>query len=661
MKSHFNILRPSQYRLFRTILILTFININICLFSQSLQFIKPYYWGYSGNMYYILNRDVVHEHISNNINLYGQPHNGAIVYMDEDKLLSFVADPFWNRIVYANYHANWIKSFGEYGTSNGQFNHPYSITADGYGNLYVADTYNSRVVKLEFNSGSNLIDENSFYTIGDGLLQQPYDLDVDDRGNANPSDDYIWVIDRGANQIIPFDINGYVTNNGPITHLYNASTNTYYWDLSGLCGIAVRKSAAQGYNSTSNRRLYLIDWKLRKLFFVEADALENGQGLIYKEKTFGSDVLLSGVESDYFGDVWVVDNTGDQVFKYTWDLQYLDLLYGLNKPTSIASVRKHHLNMAITERWTNDTGQRTYSHGANVTNVTINASTSIIDATLIFANYGRLNLDVAKDGELVNLLRYENIVPSGNFSISYYPYYTTPPYGPKPIEAGYYKLGGRLTSYDNSEVYDLFDQYFYFLPSASISGPSILLYKSYGTFTSSITGGSTSSTTYKWYKQYSGSSTWTLIGTSSSVTTRMITTPFTIKLEATRGEDVATETKFVSYEFGGLEKKEVEENQIPLNYSISDNYPNPFNPTTAISFGLPENSSVSLTIYNLLGQNVFKYERDAVQAGYKQFIWDGRDDHGYIMPAGVYLCRVYIKSNESDESIMHKTKMVLLK
>lgn len=47
-----------------------------------------------------------------------------------------------------------------------------------------------------------------------------------------------------------------------------------------------------------------------------------------------------------------------------------------------------------------------------------------------------------------------------------------------------------------------------------------------------------------------------------------------------------------------------EPNVLPVKYSLNGNYPNPFNPTTKISFDLPKSTNISLTVYNLLGQKV---------------------------------------------------------
>ncbi len=74
---------------------------------------------------------------------------------------------------------------------------------------------------------------------------------------------------------------------------------------------------------------------------------------------------------------------------------------------------------------------------------------------------------------------------------------------------------------------------------------------------------------------------------------------------------------------------------LPLSYSLSQNFPNPFNVTTAISYQLAAVSQVEMSIYNLLGQRVATLVSGRQQAGAHQVEWDGAE-----FSSGVYFCRL---------------------
>jgi hypothetical protein len=61
--------------------------------------------------------------------------------------------------------------------------------------------------------------------------------------------------------------------------------------------------------------------------------------------------------------------------------------------------------------------------------------------------------------------------------------------------------------------------------------------------------------------------------------------------------------KLIRSRFGAEENKSAKE-IIPTKYSLYNNYPNPFNPTTTIRFDIPEVTNVELAVYNILGQKV---------------------------------------------------------
>ena len=69
-------------------------------------------------------------------------------------------------------------------------------------------------------------------------------------------------------------------------------------------------------------------------------------------------------------------------------------------------------------------------------------------------------------------------------------------------------------------------------------------------------------------------------------------------------------------------------------------FPNPFNPSTTISFSLPESGHASLTVYNLSGQKIRTLIDEPMSLGNHTIVWDGTDDTGRSVAAGIYLFRL---------------------
>ena len=75
---------------------------------------------------------------------------------------------------------------------------------------------------------------------------------------------------------------------------------------------------------------------------------------------------------------------------------------------------------------------------------------------------------------------------------------------------------------------------------------------------------------------------------------------------------------------------------VPSEYFLSDNYPNPFNPSTTIAFGVPEKASVRLSVYDTSGRLVRILVQENMSAGEYRVQWDSRDHSGTAVPSGVY-------------------------
>ena len=70
----------------------------------------------------------------------------------------------------------------------------------------------------------------------------------------------------------------------------------------------------------------------------------------------------------------------------------------------------------------------------------------------------------------------------------------------------------------------------------------------------------------------------------------------------------------------------IKETIIPHEYVLHQNYPNPFNPTTTLRYDLPENSLVTITIYDMMGRIVKTLVNSSQTAGFKSIRWRGNND-----------------------------------
>lgn len=94
---------------------------------------------------------------------------------------------------------------------------------------------------------------------------------------------------------------------------------------------------------------------------------------------------------------------------------------------------------------------------------------------------------------------------------------------------------------------------------------------------------------------------------------------------------------------------------LPTAYALNQNVPNPFNPTTTISFSIPQGGHVSLDVLNVLGQRVRRLIDGDYPAGTHQITWDGLDNNGSPAATGIYFYRI------SSNDFTSTRKMLLVK
>lgn len=110
-----------------------------------------------------------------------------------------------------------------------------------------------------------------------------------------------------------------------------------------------------------------------------------------------------------------------------------------------------------------------------------------------------------------------------------------------------------------------------------------------------------------------------------------------------------------------VEWEEVEGDQLPREFGLSQNFPNPFNPATVIEYALPKASEVTVQIYNVLGQKVRNLVDGHQEPGYKMIRWDGKDDSGTEVSSGIYFYRIVAHAVHGSKDFVECRKMTLLK
>ena len=85
-------------------------------------------------------------------------------------------------------------------------------------------------------------------------------------------------------------------------------------------------------------------------------------------------------------------------------------------------------------------------------------------------------------------------------------------------------------------------------------------------------------------------------------------------------------------------------------FELGQNYPNPFGEVTYISYQLPGEATVDLSVYNLVGQKVAVLEAGRRAQGHHVVTWNGADDSGHVVEEGIYFYRMVVRGIEGTHS-----------
>jgi len=117
--------------------------------------------------------------------------------------------------------------------------------------------------------------------------------------------------------------------------------------------------------------------------------------------------------------------------------------------------------------------------------------------------------------------------------------------------------------------------------------------------------------------------------------------------------------KFIEYENIPPQKIALSQTAIgkaPTIFSLDNNYPNPFNPSTRLRFGLPTAGNVSLIVYDILGREVTTLVSGALDAGYHMATWNAS-----TVASGLYFARLTVTNEFGKVAFNKVTKLLLIK
>ena len=124
----------------------------------------------------------------------------------------------------------------------------------------------------------------------------------------------------------------------------------------------------------------------------------------------------------------------------------------------------------------------------------------------------------------------------------------------------------------------------------------------------------------------------------TDIPTQTGTYEYYVVAEYTIGE--SDSTNHVSLYYQASKVPEDEQVLLPEHFALHQNYPNPFNPATTIPFDLPQGGTVSVQVFNILGQQVATVVNQALPAGFHRVTWNGSN-----LSSGLYFYRIMVHSN----------------
>ena len=152
---------------------------------------------------------------------------------------------------------------------------------------------------------------------------------------------------------------------------------------------------------------------------------------------------------------------------------------------------------------------------------------------------------------------------------------------------------------------------------------------------------------------------------ASSEPVVLLRIPWTFNIEQTGSVGIGEGARFIKPGVGGLPPQYVETTftqeypigslasyiDIPREFELNKAFPNPFNPITQISYGLPKGVNVQLDVYDLNGRHIKTLDDAFKTAGYYSINWDAKDENGLPVSTGLYIYQLIAGKHILSEKV----------
>ncbi len=521
------------------------ISITNFIMSNSALIPFPCYYDDSQNGYYQVDRSTTQSGLG--VKLFGDLTDGKIVYLNnQQNEFGVTSDKNWGRIIfgkldYSNQSNSYFKSYGD---NNGdqKVKWPSSIGLDQYGNIFVLANYPPNIVQLKYDDGLQTV---SFVrNISLPGVIDPVDIYLDwnpstPSTDPSASNDYLWVVDRLGNAIFKFSLGTTPAKVGEYTSIsgiqlvhptkilanydggdyavidedqkrlilfYNPTQNQ-----SNPNALDVTEYAAYDFSSIPNTTLTSIGTVLGTFTLWVADA-SNGMYHIFGDafqQYLGSIQTLADNQPQWASPKVIINNTMSNSYGMNYSLKTIDqwddthgvkqYFPGVDLINPIITVNNKGINIAGTIIGYCKIIRNIYNSQGNPVYQIDPPSVPYISIPGIFSSIAQISYS-----NISNIGKYD-----ARFSLT--PYFQN-----------YYN------GYTQTVVKDV---WFAFPLAGSLNGPSSGILNQTLNYTINMTSGS-GDFSYNWYRQESGSNSWTLISSgSSTIQTQVLISDFTLRCD----------------------------------------------------------------------------------------------------------------------------------